>query len=148
MAAEATQRLQSGASQPTSIPIQNNGHVAAPATPSVVETALTSGIAPPQIAPPRPTGGNRLPVKLTRFFGRGNEIEQLHRRLVDDGVRLLTLTGSGGSGKTRLAVEAARGLLAHWQDAVWFVSLADITDAVFIFPAIRDALKLPAVPNV
>ena len=105
--------------------------------------------AAPQFAPPHlaAVASNRLPMQITRFFGRNGEIEQLHRLLVEEGIRLLTLTGPGGSGKTRLAIEAARGLLSHWRDAVWFVPLADISDPAFIFPTIRDTLKLPTMPN-
>jgi non-specific serine/threonine protein kinase len=92
--------------------------------------------------------GARLPTTLTRFFGRRLEITQIHRLLREDGERLVTLTGPGGSGKTRLAVEAARPLLGEWSETVAFVPLADLTDATFIFTAIRDALRLPAAPNL
>ncbi|HEX8237132.1 MAG TPA: BTAD domain-containing putative transcriptional regulator [Abditibacteriaceae bacterium] len=106
--------------------------------------------AAPQFAPIRLAASisHRLPAQFTRFFGRNSEIEQLRRLLTRDNVRLLTLTGPGGSGKTRLAVETTRSLLSHWREAVWFVPLADITDTSFIFTAIRDTLKLPVAPNV
>jgi hypothetical protein len=76
------------------------------------------------------------------------EIEQLRPLLTQESVRLLTLTGPGGSGKTRLAIEATRSLLSQWREAVWFVPLADISDSSFIFTAIRDTLKLPIAPNI
>jgi predicted ATPase len=104
----------------------------------------------PQFGPIRLAAGvsNRLPAQFTRFFGRNSEIEQLRRLLTQESVRLLTLTGPGGSGKTRLAIEATRSLLSQWREAVWFVPLADISDSSFIFTAIRDTLKLPIAPNI
>ena len=91
----------------------------------------------------------QLPLTLTRFFGREDEIGALGSLLRADEARLVTMTGPGGSGKTRLSIEAARRLAAGgWQRSVWFVPLADLSDAGFIFPAIRDALKLPSMPNV
>ena len=90
----------------------------------------------------------RLPAPLTRFFGRQNEIAQIHSLLRDNGERLVTLSGPGGSGKTRLALEAARPLSGEWREIIAFVALADLSDAAFIFAAIRDALNLPAAPNI
>jgi predicted ATPase len=68
--------------------------------------------------------------------------------LVAEQRRLVTLTGSGGSGKTRLAVEVARGLVEEFQGAVWFVSLADLSDARLIVESVRDALRLPRSPSM
>jgi predicted ATPase len=71
---------------------------------------------------------------LTRFFGREDEIAALAALLqgADDGggggARLVTLTGPGGSGKTRLAVETARRLGAHFRGGVWFVTLAELAE--------------------
>src|SRR5207244_1685747 len=62
----------------------------------------------------------RLPLRLTRFFGREQEIEQCVAMLRSGGTRLLTLTGSGGTGKTRLALEIASQLTAHFDHNVWF----------------------------
>ncbi len=89
-----------------------------------------------------------LPLTFTRFFGREDELAALGRMLRSEGARLVTLTGPGGSGKTRLSIETARSLADEWHHAVWFVPLADISDAAFLFPAIRDTLKLPSLPSV
>jgi len=71
--------------------------------------------------PPAP---ETLPATLTSFVGRGAELAELRALLVEDGVRLLTLTGVGGSGKTRLAAVAAEAVRAHYPGGVWFVDLA------------------------
>jgi predicted ATPase/DNA-binding SARP family transcriptional activator len=98
---------------------------------------------------PRPLPA-RLPLQFTRFFGRTEEIERLLALLdVTDpnhppATRLVTLTGSGGAGKTRLAIEVAGRLQAQAPDAVWFVSLADLFDPQMIPAAIAAALQLPA----
>jgi predicted ATPase/class 3 adenylate cyclase len=67
-----------------------------------------------------------LPAQLTSFVGRGTEIEAV-RNLVGSS-RLVTLTGVGGAGKTRLALEAASGLDARFPDGIWMAGLADISD--------------------
>ena len=63
-----------------------------------------------------------LPLSATRFIGRKKELEQISRQLADPDCRLLTLVGSGGIGKTRLALEVARRLEANYQDGVVFIS--------------------------
>ncbi|HZA75819.1 MAG TPA: hypothetical protein VE623_05460, partial [Acidimicrobiales bacterium] len=69
---------------------------------------------------------NNLPAQLTSFVGRGEELAAVERLLSSE--RLVTLTGSGGCGKTRLAVQAAAGLADRWPDGVWWVDLAPVTD--------------------
>ncbi len=73
-------------------------------------------------------GGDRhnLPFALTRFLGREREEAALRAGLAEQ--RLVTLTGVGGVGKTRLALESARGLLERFPDGVWLVELAPVTD--------------------
>jgi predicted ATPase/DNA-binding SARP family transcriptional activator len=88
--------------------------------------------------------GNLL-VPLTRFFGRTWEIGQVRRML--GGCRLVTLTGPGGIGKTRLAVEATRQGRAPLGGTVWFVPLADVADPRLIPEAIATALDLPPAPS-
>jgi hypothetical protein len=88
-----------------------------------------------------------LPLPLTRFCGRKAEIARLRRLLVTQGVRLATLTGPGGSGKTRLALEAAARLREALDGAVWFVPLADLSDPRRIVDAIHAALALPRLPQ-
>ena len=70
--------------------------------------------------------GVRLPVDATPFIGRARELEQVAERLADPACRLLTVVGPGGIGKTRLAVEAARGQAARFRDGVVFVDLAAV----------------------
>jgi len=92
-----------------------------------------------------------LPLQLTRFFGREQETRLLERWLLplDNPLpkRLITLTGPGGAGKTRLAVEAARHLSDAYGGRVVFVSLAGVT-APFLLPyTVAHALQLPPTPQ-
>ena len=86
---------------------------------------------------PAPAVIIRMPLMLTAFFGREAEIREADTILTS--ARLLTLTGPGGSGKTRLALEIGRSLAAKF-DMVVFVSLADVADDADILPAVADAL--------
>jgi class 3 adenylate cyclase len=101
---------------------------------------------PPLNAEPAHTG--HLPLSFTRLFGRETEIAWLQQMLLTEGTRLVTLTGAGGSGKTRLALEAARQLVEPLRGAVWFVPLADLSDARLIADTMQNALRLPRSPNV
>ena len=78
------------------------------------------------------------PAQLTSFVGRHAEIAELKRRLAT--TRLLTLVGTGGVGKTRLALEVAAQLSGSWADGEVFVSLAAIRDPALVVPAIAQAL--------
>jgi predicted ATPase/class 3 adenylate cyclase/DNA-binding CsgD family transcriptional regulator len=69
---------------------------------------------------------NNLPTQLTSFIGRAEETAEVERLLGD--ARLLTLTGSGGCGKTRLALQVAADLLEKYPDGVWWVDLSAVTD--------------------
>jgi predicted ATPase/DNA-binding CsgD family transcriptional regulator len=82
-----------------------------------------------------------LPAPLTSFIGRAKEIAEISTRLQQPGVRLLTLSGAGGTGKTRLAVAAAR-VLSESFDTVQFVSLATVDDPVQAPISIAHALAL------
>jgi DNA-binding SARP family transcriptional activator len=88
-----------------------------------------------------------LPLTLTRFFGRESETSVLAGLLREADTRLVTLTGPGGSGKTRLAIETARGLGGTFFGGIWFVPLADLHEAGRIPGAIADALCLPRSPQ-
>jgi predicted ATPase len=113
-----------------------------------IETASTESAErtpfPPVKAVPARTGS--LPQVFTRFFGRRAEIEALQSLLESE--RLVTLTGVGGSGKTRLATETARELFDRLCGAVWFVPLADTHDPSLILLAVRDAMRLPIAPGI
>ncbi|HLV81592.1 MAG TPA: AAA family ATPase [Chthonomonadaceae bacterium] len=94
-------------------------------------------------APPAeetPARSPRLPLQLTRFFGREAEMARLELLFRDRQARLVTLTGPGGSGKTRLAIEVARNLNDAFDGALWFVPLADIADPRLIAGAILKAM--------
>lgn len=101
---------------------------------------------PPLRAEPGDVGN--LPVQLTRFFGRESELARLRVMLLAEEMRLMTLTGPGGSGKTRLALQVAEHLTDAWRGAVWFVPLADLSEAALILDAVRDALGLPRSPDM
>jgi predicted ATPase/DNA-binding SARP family transcriptional activator len=92
--------------------------------------------------------GAHLPLQFTRFFGRDAELAQLQARLQAEDTRLVTLTGPGGSGKTRLAIRTAQQLPAQFTGGVWFVPLVDVADHHMIVDKARDALHLPRSPGV
>lgn len=88
-----------------------------------------------------------LPLSFTRFFGREREIEDITRLLSDRVCRLLTLTGPGGIGKTRLSLQAAQRLIGVFQGRVCFVPLADVLEATRIPDAVLLALRLSPSPQ-
>jgi predicted ATPase/class 3 adenylate cyclase len=85
---------------------------------------------------------NNLPRQPTPFLGREREVEEVVQMLRDD-VRLLTLTGTGGSGKTRLALQAAAEALDAFPDGATFVPLASLADPALIPSAVVQALGVP-----
>lgn len=91
------------------------------------------------------TRPKRLPAQLTTFIGRRQELADVAGLVA--GARLVTLTGPGGSGKTRLAVATADRLLPRFEDGVFFVPLAMIDDSERVPDAIASALELREVPE-
>jgi predicted ATPase len=79
-----------------------------------------------------------LPVQPTALVGRERELEEVLELLHSS--RLLTLTGAGGSGKTRLALQAAAEVVDEFPDGVWFISLAAVTDAELVLPMIASTI--------
>lgn len=92
-----------------------------------------------------PTTRNNLPNQLTSFVGREKEMAEIKRLLA--GSRLLTLTGPGGTGKTRLALQVAADMLDTFEDGVWLVELATLSEAVLIPQTIAALLGVREEPN-
>ena len=86
-----------------------------------------------------------LPVQLSSFIGRKTEILGIREALA--GNRLVTLTGAGGAGKTRLAIQIATQIAAEFADGVWYVDLAPITDPDVVPLTTARALGLPDQPG-
>jgi predicted ATPase/class 3 adenylate cyclase/DNA-binding CsgD family transcriptional regulator len=86
-----------------------------------------------------------LPMALTSFVGREAELTQIHEIL--SGNRLATLTGAGGAGKTRLALQIAGQLSGEFGDGVWYVDLAPITNPELVPVTVARALGLPDQPG-
>jgi predicted ATPase/class 3 adenylate cyclase/Tfp pilus assembly protein PilF len=83
---------------------------------------------------------NNLPAQPTALIGREKELADLTAILHRDGTRLITLTGPGGTGKTRLALQAAADLLDDFSDGVWFVDLAPFIEPNLVISAIAQML--------
>ena len=96
---------------------------------------------PPLASLDNPDLPNNLPGQLSAFIGRERELAEV--RTLAASSRLVTLTGSGGSGKTRLALQAAVELLDVALDGVWFADLAAVTDGEQVPGAVAAALELP-----
>jgi predicted ATPase/class 3 adenylate cyclase len=97
----------------------------------------------PSEFPPRITldaHPNNLPVQPTVFIGREKELAAVCSLLRDTNTRLVTLTGPGGTGKTRLALQAGAEVLNEFRDGVWFVDLAPTTDHKLVISAIAHPL--------
>ncbi|MBA2364777.1 MAG: tetratricopeptide repeat protein, partial [Chloroflexia bacterium] len=109
---------------------------------------IRSGLYPPRdsrssIDPEDPTGPglqHNLPVPLTSFIGREREIADVGHLLAT--TRLLTLIGTGGCGKTRLALEVARGSIPEYADGVWLVELAGLSDPHMVPGAVAGVLGI------
>ncbi len=81
---------------------------------------------------------HNLPVQMTTFIGREKEVEQIKKRLEKN--HLVTLTGSGGIGKTRLSIQVAYELLPEYPIGVWLVELAPLTDSALVPQSVCAAL--------
>src|SRR5215204_1497259 len=93
--------------------------------------------------PERPP--NNLPLELSSFVGREKELAEVKRLLGE--TRLLTLTGSGGCGKTRLALAAATDLLEEFEEGVWMVELAPLADPSLVAQAVGSTLGVREQPG-
>jgi predicted ATPase/class 3 adenylate cyclase len=90
---------------------------------------------------------NNLPGQRSPLVGRRSELADVQRLLLRDDVGLLTLTGPGGIGKTRLGLQVAAEVADEFQDGVFFVSLAHITDPTLVAPAIGQTLGMQQVAS-
>jgi predicted ATPase/class 3 adenylate cyclase len=110
---------------------------------------LTAAGLPAEFPPLRSLGNpalpNNLPVQLSAFIGRDREVAEV-RALVES-ARLVTLTGAGGCGKTRLGLQVAAELLEGSGDGVWLAELAAVTDQDAVAAAVCDALRLASRPG-
>lgn len=93
------------------------------------------------------TNLHNLPVQLTSFIGRKRELEEIVRLLSSPSPRLLTLVGPGGTGKTRLSLQAAADVLSRFQDGTWLVELAPVSDETLLPQAVATALNVREEPG-
>jgi predicted ATPase/DNA-binding winged helix-turn-helix (wHTH) protein len=102
------------------------------------EKPKTAVDAPAPTTRAHPDGPHNLPSALTRLIGRAEELEAIKAGLKSS--RLVTLTGTGGVGKTRLAIETGTQLLADYEDGAWIAELAPVQDARFVLSIVSDVL--------
>jgi predicted ATPase/class 3 adenylate cyclase len=88
---------------------------------------------------------NNLPAELSSFIGRAGEVDAVQDELVRG--RLVTLTGAGGAGKTRLALQVAADRIERHPDGVWLVDLAGLAEPRLLTQAVLSALRVPELPG-
>lgn len=96
----------------------------------------------PLLGPP-----TNLPAPMTSMINRVNDLAKVTALLMREDVRLVTVAGPPGMGKTRLSIQTASQLLPRFADGAWFVDLASVTDPALLFPAIAEALELSPTPG-
>jgi predicted ATPase/class 3 adenylate cyclase/DNA-binding CsgD family transcriptional regulator len=99
----------------------------------------------PPLRTAKSVAAHNLPPQFTNFVGRGPQLIEVRKFLAES--RLVTLTGAGGSGKTRLALQVADQLATDYSDGVWYVDLAPITDPGLVPVTAARALGLPDQPG-
>ena len=104
----------------------------------VVASGLRAEFPPPRTE--SAAARTNLPIPLTRFVGRSRELKEVEQLVA--GERLVTLTGPGGTGKTRLAIEVGRASLGSFPDGVFFVALDSVRDPDLVVPQIAQTLGL------
>jgi predicted ATPase/DNA-binding XRE family transcriptional regulator len=113
----------------------------------LARSGMVSTSQPLVVVPPSLRSFNNLPSPLTSLIGREWEVTTLCAHLLQDDMRLLTITGPPGSGKTRLCLQVATQLSDHFADGVCFVALAPISDARLVTAAIARALDMKEIGN-
>ncbi len=103
-------------------------------------------LGPGEFPRPRTLRRTNLPVPATEFVGRARELDDVIDRL-RSGVRLLTLTGPGGTGKTRLSLQAAAGAADDFDDGVWWVPLAPLRDPALVLRQTAHTLDVLEQPD-
>lgn len=104
-------------------------------------TPIPEGGQGPAETPDVPSRRTNLPAQFTSFVGREEEIERVNQLF--DQARLVTLTGPGGAGKTRLGCEVAASFVPQLPDGVWFVPLGHVSDAPGVSRAVLAAMRVP-----
>ena len=89
-----------------------------------------------------PADHHNIVVARTSFVGRQREVADIGRRLAPG--RIVTIAGTGGMGKTRLATEIGLQVAPAWADGVWLVDLSSVTEASLVVPAVASALGAPS----
>ena len=95
----------------------------------------------PPLRAPQNADAHNLPAQLTSFVGRGAQMADVRKQLSDN--RMVTLTGAGGAGKTRLAVEVAAQIATEFTDGAWYVDLAPTTHPEAVPIVVARAFELP-----
>ena len=113
--------------------------------PSDETVALLRWVRQTSTAPQPAARPTNLPTRLTSFIGRVQELEAVNARLAH--ARLVTLTGAGGSGKTRLALQAGVAALDRFRNGVWWVDLAPLNSGALVAETVLRALGLDAKSN-
>ena len=101
-------------------------------------TALYDSLRAGNVAPAHPPAATQLPMPLTSFIGRGSEMSHVQGLL--ETTRLLTLIGTGGCGKTRLALQVAAELAEEFPDGAWFIELAPHADPALVSALVANVL--------
>ena len=102
----------------------------------------------PLAAPPSAIAASNLPAPMTSMVNRVADLAAVTALLERDDVRLLTIIGPPGMGKTQLSIEAALQMLSRFAGGAWFVDLSAITDPAFLLPTIAITLNLPPAPGL
>jgi predicted ATPase/DNA-binding CsgD family transcriptional regulator len=123
-----------------------NGSIPDQPPPQDLRSLHTVEVGEADSAPRSPAGPtHNLPLELSSFVGREKELAEVKRLLKDN--RLLTLTGSGGCGKTRLALAAAPELVEGFEDGVWLVELASQVDPSLVAQSVATTLGVLEQPG-